>query len=356
MQEIYRHRYKLLIFVVSLTIIAGILSYSELRAPWWMNLSVLGSIIIVTAFIRRIDDDLIRMISYILMGFAAYSLVGAEYVASYDYKEPGMMFADLVPTLFFAVVTSVAVLITTEDKDIHGYTFAGCGIAVMLVMITKDLYRLNVQGVLLLMAALWVLIPLLWCYLFSELFKPNVKVIERLTRSIGGAIITSPLYGVIAGVTFIAAYGAVPSLQSMVEAIRNNLFGLGTVLLNYALSHVVILTGSYMLLGLIMYSLGYEKKIAVVNKKKEIVYTREEREKKELERTKTEEADPYNQLLGEMKRTRIELKGEDKIKAFQVLQRLTNEYHILHARYGDTKMSVEVKNLLRSLEEEISSR
>ncbi|MCW7076158.1 MAG: hypothetical protein OCU18_02550 [Candidatus Syntrophoarchaeum sp.] len=356
MQEIYRHRYKLLIFVVSLAIISGIISYGALQVKGSVTLALLFAIIVITAFIRRIDDDLIKIVSYIIMGFSAYSLVGMAYVSLYDPDEAGMIFAQLVPTLLFALVNAVAILITTEDKDIHGYTFAGCGVAVMFVMIVNDLYSLKVQGVLLLMVALWALIPLLWCYLFSEMYRPEIKVTERVARVIGGAIITSPLYIIIAGVTFIAAYGAAPDLPTILEATKSNIFGLGSIILNYALSHLVMVTGSYMLLGLVMYALGYEKKIAIIKKKKEIVYTREERRKEENERNKAEEADPYNQLLTEMKKSRIELKGQDRIKAYQVLQRFSNEYQILHARYGDTQMGDEVKALLRSLENETSLR
>ncbi len=356
MQDVHMHRYKLLVFLVSLAIIAGVLTYSSLSAPWWVNLGILLSIIIVNAFIRRIDEDLLRIISYILMGFSAYSLVGGAYVASYSPGDPGMMFTQLAPILLFSLVNGIAVLITTEDKDIHGYTFGGCGIAIMVVMIVNDLYRLNVQTALLLMAALWIMIPLLWCYLFSELYRPDVKVTERLARAIGGAVITSPLYLIIVGVTFIAATGATPDLQAIIRAAKSNMVGPGSIILNYILSHVVIVTGCYMLLGLVMYALGYEKKIVAVKRRKEIIYIREKDEREKGSAGGKEEPDPYDQLLTEMKRSRTELREQDRIRAHQLLQRFTNEYHILHARYGDTRLSKEVKNLLRSLEEEISSR
>ncbi|MHC1570168.1 MAG: hypothetical protein ACXQTA_03970, partial [Candidatus Syntropharchaeales archaeon] len=84
MQEIYRHRYKLLIFVVSLAIISGIISYGALQVKGSVTLALLFAIIVVTAFIRRIDDDLIKIVSYIIMGFSAYSLVGMAYVSLYD--------------------------------------------------------------------------------------------------------------------------------------------------------------------------------------------------------------------------------------------------------------------------------
>jgi len=115
-------------------------------------------------------------------------------------------------------------------------------------------------------------------------------------------------------------------------------------------------TGCYMLLGLVMYALGYEKKIVAVKRRKEIIYIREKDEREKGSAGGKEEPDPYDQLLTEMKRSRTELRGQDRIRAHQLLQRFTNEYHILHARYGDTRLSKEVKNLLRSLEEEISSR
>ncbi len=324
---------------------------------------MLFGIAITIPFVRQLPHNLLKTLSYLILGVSAYTLVGLAYRGSYTTDHPEYMFIEFFPVLIFAIANAIAILITTEDKDTRGYTFAGMGCTVLF---SSGLFGMGKQygTLLLVMFVLWSGIPLILCRIFSKQIFPTTTIFRRIGRSVFGLLATFPIYLIIVllSVFFIINQLSVSpetaSLSIDFSGIMESLQGSNLVILGvlwyYFLPHLIFIPGAYMAYQLIFYdALGYEKHIE--RKTKEIIYTPPE--KKSKKEKMEEEVDPYQGLFDELKNQTTAFKNiTNRVGAYQLMQRFKNEYDTLHAKHGDTATGDKVKDTLRSIEEKFRAQ
>jgi|GEM_PF-3321761 len=326
---------------------------------------ILFGIVVTIPFIRRLPNEISMISAYMLLGLSAYTLVGLSYRGSYV-SDPKNMFVASFPMVMFAIVNTLAVLITTEDKDSHGYTFSAMAFSVMF---SNGLFSMGSQysTLLLMLAVLWSLIPLGLCRIFSKQIFSSTTVFKRFTKAITGVILTFPVYLVVVAVSVlviinqvtlspsaIMSMDVIPNVLSSVQSEVTRELAILGVLWYYSLPHLIFIPSAYMIYRLILYdALGYEKHI--MRKTREIVYTAPEKKKSEK---KVEDAnDPYQGLFKDIKSQIGPLRQmDDRISAHEVMQRFKNEYDTLHAKYGDTVLGTKAKDAINSIEEDFNSR
>ncbi|MDY6930770.1 MAG: hypothetical protein SVJ22_02490 [Halobacteriota archaeon] len=326
---------------------------------------LLFGIIVTIPFIRRLPNEISIISAYMLLGLSAYTLVGLAYRNSYT-TDPKEMFVASFPMVIFAIVNTIAVLITTEDKDSHGYIFSAMAFSVLF---SNGIFSMGMQysTLLLMLAVLWSLIPLGLCRIFSKQIFSSTTVFKRFRKAISGVFLTFPLYMVVVAVsvlviinqvtfspTAIMSMDVIPNVLSSVQnEVTRELAILG-VLWYYSLPHLIFIPAAYMIYRLILYdALGYEKHI--IRKTREIVYTAPE--KKKCEKKVEDADDPYQDLLKEVKSQIGRLRNmDDRISAYEVMQRFKNEYDTLHAKHGDTAVGNKAKDAINMIEEDFNSR
>ncbi|MDY6959371.1 MAG: hypothetical protein SVK08_09465 [Halobacteriota archaeon] len=353
-----------LMFVPVVMLLLACVVTSIFYLPVILALLLLG-IVVTIPFIRRLPNEISMISAYMLLGLSAYTLVGLAYRNSYT-TDPKDMFIASFPMVIFAIVNTIAVLITTEDKDSHGYTFSAMAFSVIF---SNGIFSMGMQysTLLLMLAVLWSLIPLGLCRIFSKQIFSSTTVFKRLTKAITGVILTFPLYLIVVAVSVlviinqvtlspsaIMSMDVVPNVLSSVQSEVTRELAILGVLWYYSLPHLIFIPGAYMIYRLILYdALGYEKHI--LRKTREIVYTAPEKEKTAK---KAEDVDdPYQELFKDIKSQIGPLRQmDDRISAHEIMQRIKNEYDTLHAKHGDTALGNKAKEAINSIEEDFNSR
>ncbi|MDY6966545.1 MAG: hypothetical protein SVM80_11375 [Halobacteriota archaeon] len=324
---------------------------------------LLLGIAITIPFVRRMPDELSKIIAYMFLGISAYTLVGISYRGSYT-SDPKLMFTKSFPMIMFAIVNALAILITTEDKDSHGYIFAGMGFSAIF---SSSLFDMGQQYdmLMLVLAVLWSVVPLIFCRVFSKQIFTSTTILRRFSRTILGLVLSFPVYLLIVTLSVLviinqASVNPTVSISVSMDAITGVLQSINAdvailgVLWYYSAPHIIFILGAFMVYNLIFFdALGYKKH--VVSKTGEITYTAPK--KTRTTEKKIDEADPYQGLLGEVKSQMPAFRNiTDRIKAFEVMQRFKNEYETLHTKYGDTAVGTKVRDSIRKIEEDFRSR
>ena len=321
---------------------------------------ILG-IAITIPFVRKFPDSIFKISAYLLLGLSAYTLVGLAYRESVN--DPRYMFVESFPVLIFAVTNAIAILITTEDKDTHGYTFAAMGFSTIF---SSGLFTMGKEygTLLLVMFVLWLLIPLILCRLFSKQLHPSTTIFRRIGRAALGIILTFPIYLVIVllSVLVVNQLSISPETASLsidfsgiFELLGDNELQILGLLWYYFLPHIIFIPGAYMAYQLVFFdALGYKK--FVDKKTREISYIPPERLLKKGKKDEVEN-DPYQGLFEDIKGQMSNFKNmTNRVGAYELMQRFKNEYDTLHAKHGDTSTGEKVKDTLRSIEEKFRAQ
>lgn len=352
-------------FIPVVVLLASCVFLSQNYIPQ-VSVVLLFGIAATLPFIRQSKENLVKIGAYLSLGISAYILVGLAYSQSYISSPDKFMFADFYPVFIFTIANTIAILITTEDKDRHGYAFA-CG--AFTVLFSSGLYTMGKQygTLLLILVVLWTSIPLILCRIFSKQIFPTTTIGRRIGKALFGVIATYPLYFFMALLTVLIVLNQIPvnsgpllsiDLSEVLDEVtsdpRMGLISVLYIFYNFSLPHLIFIPSAYMAYKFIFHdALGYKKRI--VRETKEIVY--EAPKKKTKKESKEETRDPYQSLLNEIKSQMSAFKNiTNRVGAYQLMQRYKNEYNTLHTKYGDTATGMKVRDTLQMIEEKFRAQ
>ncbi len=162
----------------------------------FVSISVLLLLIItvISMFIRSIPDNGIKMLSYVLAGFACYWLAGSAYALDVLAYPRWHFTAYYAPIIALSIANAAAALVAMHDGARNGQLFAGMGFSVIIFNVTANNYMMLRPDVIVTLAILWAFLAIIWARSFSELAHPDYKVVDKVKKSIKIAIVTLPVY------------------------------------------------------------------------------------------------------------------------------------------------------------------
>lgn len=290
---------------------------------------VLLALLLVTAVLspmpRLVDTRATRVILYMLMGFAVFFLIGRVFdsVSAYTGIE------GLTPIGLLAVANAIVVLITVTDGYNHGYLFAGMGFAAVLfnLFLTGDLtYVGGKPDMLLVVGALWFLLPSLWGYSMAPAVNPTLDMRRHVMLTISTTLKSLPIFLLLSIVMALISWD-IPLGLYMIDVVKaNQAEVIRFLLINgwyYVLTHVIVVSAALQAYNVVMYAGNVKKEIKPDGK---VVYSR-----KKPRVVKPEKKDPYEGLIQEMQRFHREFKkgNVNRIRATQRIGEFRSKYDML---------------------------
>lgn len=299
--------------------------------------------------VRYFENRASKMVGYVLLGIATFWIVGGAY------SELGS-FGQFLPVLIFALAVGIAIEIALLDGVIYSYMFSAFGFSAVAfnVLFYRGLeYVGDKPDMLLLIAVLWALVPMLWCYFLSKAVKNlrfNAKKV--IAATVMSAISTIPVYILLGASVLLsqpsnAGFG-IPSMARIGELADSsdliiNLLGASWY---YVLAHMVVIVGVFFINSAVLHAFNIDKEF---NEDGDIIYTKITK----VDMASLEDVDPYRQIVKEMKDYSKEFsKGKvNRISATQNLGKFRSKMDILTSKYERGSMN-EAVELLKHLEHE----
>ncbi len=303
-------------------------------------------IAISVPLVRFFDNRASKMVGYIALGISSFWIVGAAY-SELD------IFGQFLPVLIFAFAIGIAIEIALVEGVVYSYIFSAFGFAAVVFNLFNSglSYVGGKPDMLLLIAALWALVPMLWCYFLAKTTKNLQFNAKRIIfATIKSAILTIPVYILLGAAVLLSQHSnagfGVPSMSRISELVGDA--DLATILLGaswyYVLAHLITIVGVFFINSAVLHAFDINKEF---NEEGDIIYSKVTK----AEMPALEDVDPYRQIIKEMKDYKKEFaKGKiNRITATQALGKFKSKMDILTSKYerGSKNDAVE---LLKQLE------
>ncbi|MCD1295664.1 hypothetical protein CUJ83_11715 [Methanocella sp. CWC-04] len=315
-------------------------------------------VVLLTPKVREIENNMIKTISYIILGILSFSLVGVAFnlwqpsgsVDAVSLLQPYMQF---YPIFILSIALSAVILVTYMEKERYGHIFAGAGFAVLLPDILTYIHY-GRYDLVLLGFALWAIIPTLWVRMWKDNIYEPTTFKEKAIIALKAAILTYPVY-ITTGL--VAIFGESqrsidPAVMSSLTTNMQNIvwFVLITLWL-YLLINTLIVSIMFVIHDLAIHTLNIRR---VVTPKQDIQYIKEQQVIIKRQEKK-ERPDAYKGLIEEMSVFHKYLDQVDRLRAASTIARFKNEYQTIAARYNDGSKA-EAERIIKSLDQEFKRR
>lgn len=315
--------------------------------------------------VRYIEDNTVKCILYLIMGFTVYWIVGATFHGSYlhlkmiqpeDTEYYKLFNTDFIPIIMFAIANAITVLVALIDGRKNGLIFGSMGMGVILFSIANTgMGFVNSRpDVLLLLVVMWALIPSSWVRLLTSTINDlNVSIEKRFYRTFKYAILTGLIYILIGLLTYFIMMGSSTALETFSMAMfiekyshQLQLFALSTGYF-YVLPNVILIVAIFTVYEFALHAFNLKKEVADDGT---ITYVAMEKKKKPVAK---EEYDPFEDIIKDMKNFKKEFgKGKvNRLVAAQKIGTFREQVDFLNSKY-DIGSKAKASEILKEIERE----
>lgn len=311
---------------------------------------VLVGLLLVTAssvsIVRLVNDRTLKAALYLVAGLATFAVVGASYipiVEGLNVAPVDMYVKFFTPVLIFAIANSITVMVASIDGRKSGYIFGAMGfiVPINIVLGYGFEYVNHKPDILLLIAVLWMLIPVLWVRTLASAIEEDFSVELRAVRIIVASIKTVLIY-LLLGLSYLASQGGIDISFNVMKLIDkySSLIADFSIIAGwyYVLSHVIIMFAMFMAHELALHAFDVKREVADGN----VLYVY-----KEKTEVKAEKIDPFEPIISEMKHFQKEFHtGEvNRLVATQRIAKMKSELELLLSKYEIGSRDTAVKTL-----------
>ncbi|HIH44706.1 MAG TPA: hypothetical protein HA257_06455 [Candidatus Methanoperedenaceae archaeon] len=320
---------------------------------------VLVGLLLVTAssvsIVRLVNDRTLKDVLYMVAGLATFAVVGAAYtpmVEGLNVEPQDMYIRFFTPVLIFALANSITVMVASIDGRKSGYIFGAMGFIVPINIVLGYGFKYVNQkpDVLLLIAVLWMLIPVLWVRTLASAIEEEFSVEKRAVRTIAASIKTVLIY-LLLGLSYLVSQGGIDisfNVMKVIDTYSSIIAGFSIIAgWYYVLSHVIIMFAMFMAHELALHAFDVKREMADDGS---VVYVYKEKKKD----VKDEKIDPFEPIINEMKKFQKEFHtGEvNRLVATQKIAKMKSELDLMLSKYEIGSREAAVKTLA-SIEKEV---
>lgn len=336
----------ILVALLSIIMAPIFIKTGELAFIFYAVLLVL--IAIAVPLVRVFDNRASKMVGYMALGISSFWIVGAAYSEL-------EIFGQFLPVLIFAFAIGIAIEIALVEGVIYSYIFSAFGfVAVVFNLLYSGLdYVGGKPDILLLIAALWTLVPMLWCYFLTKTTKNlQFNAINIISATIKSAILTIPVYLLLGAAILLSQQSHagfdIPSMSRVIELAGSA--DLTMILVGaswyYILAHLVMVVGIFFINSAVLHAFNIDKEF---NEEGDIIYSKIT----EGQISGLDDVDPYRQVIKEMKDYNKDFnKGKiNRITATQALGKFRRKMDVLTSKY-ERGSKDDASKLLMQLEQD----
>ncbi|MBI4362976.1 MAG: hypothetical protein HY558_07370 [Euryarchaeota archaeon] len=330
---------------------------------------ILAMTVALIVFVRTIPQSNLKMIIYMVAGFAVYWNVGSVYatlsVGGAGNRGPFILsrtddLRSLSTVASLGMASAIALLISLADRPQRATMFNMMGLAIPVFGLVSGHIALKSSGTALgfiLMMALWAVTTFMVAKGLGGGSKTKYKTPEKIKAGLRGALLGLPLYLVML-VGFLIADNMFEQGTTISDAARGVFRGgnmanigiyLGAGVGLYVVFQLIVVAVVMLIYDGVLHGMGIERQLL---KSGDVRFVRRVEAASAQAAVKKEEkkADPFNPLLAELKKLSKEFDKVDRLNAAQLVNRYKSEFEILAQKNPQAPAKADAEKLLKEIE------